>query len=310
MQYEALLQNGVIRPDLLPGIAAFVQIAQYGSFTKAAAVMNISPSALSQTLRSLENRLGVRLLERSTRKVGLTELGQRFLGYVQPGLAALASAIEDVNELRDQPTGVLRLNVSRTAADIVLMPHVAAFMDAYPDITLEIQCNNALLDLVAGGFDAGIRVGELLAQDVVAVPMGGTHRIATVAAPRYLQGRERPNTPQDLQRHRCLNIRLAEGVYRWEYLQNGAVIEIIPPSPLITHDADTLMQGIRAGAGIGCAFQAQIQDEIDSGQLIALLKPFWPEVSPFYLYYPSRTHVPRKLRAFIDFMKPRMQDWR
>ncbi|MCF7533707.1 LysR family transcriptional regulator [Pseudomonas petrae] len=306
MQYEALLHNGVIRPDLLPGIAAFVQIAHYGSFTKAAAVMGMSPSALSQTLRTLENRLGVRLLERSTRKVGLTELGQRFLGYAQPGLAALASAVEDVNELRDKPTGVLRLNVSRTAADIVLMPHLAAFMDAYPDITLEIHCDNALLDLVAGGFDAGIRVGEFLAQDVVAIPMGGDHRIATVATPGYLRGRDLPRTPEDLRQHRCLNIRLNNAVYQWEYMHNGAIMEILPPSPLISNDADTLIHAIRAGAGIGCAFEAQVQAEIDSGQLIALLEPFWPGVSPFHLYYPSRIHVPRKLRAFIDFMRARL----
>lgn len=306
MQHEALLHNGVIRADLLPGVAAFAQVARYGSFTKAAAMMGISPSALSQSLRALESRLGVRLLERSTRKVGLTELGQRFLGYVQPGLLALTSAIEDVNELRDRPTGLLRLNVSRTAADIILMPHLAAFMDAYPDITLEIHCDNALLDLVAGGFDAGIRVGENLAQDVVALPMGGGHCIATVAAPNYMQGRETPRTPEDLRLHRCLNIRLANGVYRWEYIYDGRVIEMEPPGLLISNDADTLMQAIRAGVGIGCAFLAQVQAEIDNGQLIALLKPWWPSVSPFYLYHPSRTNVPRKLRAFIDFMRVRL----
>jgi DNA-binding transcriptional LysR family regulator len=202
---------------------------------------------------------------------------------------------------------VLRLNLSRTAADIVLMPHLVAFMDAYPDITLEINCDNALLDLVAGGFDAGIRIGENLAQDVVALPMGGAHRIATVATPSYLENREHPRTPEDLRNHRCLNIRLADGVYRWDYSRNGRVIQIQPPAPLTSNDADTLMQAIRAGAGIGCAFEAQVQAEIDSGQLIALLKPWWPTVSPFYLYYPSRTHVPRKLRAFIDFMRARLR---
>jgi len=307
MRYEALLHNDAIRPDLLSGIAAFAQVAKYGSFTKAAAVMGISPSALSQTLRTLESRLGVRLLERSTRKVGLTELGQRFLGYAQPGLATLASAIEDVNELRDKPAGLLRLNVSRTAADIVLAPHLAAFMDAYPDITLDVHCDNALLDLVAGGFDAGIRVGENLAQDVVALPMGGSHRIATVAAPSYLRDRDLVRTPEDLRLHRCVNIRLAGGVYRWEYTQAGRLIEIQPPSPLITNDADTLMQAIRAGAGIGCAFEAQVRAEIASGQLIALLEPWWPSVSPFHLYYPSRMHIPRKLSAFIDFMRARFE---
>lgn len=306
MQYEAPLHNGVIRADLLPGIAAFAQVAKYGSFTKAAVMMGISPSALSQTLRTLESRLGVRLLERSTRRVGLTELGKRFLGCAQPGLAALASAIEDVNELREKPTGLLRLNVSRTAADVVLMPHLTAFMDTYPEITLEIHCNNELLDLVAGGFDAGLRIGDDLAQDVVALPMGGIHRIATVAAPSYLQGRESPMTPEELRHHRCVNIRLADRIYRWGYSHDGHLIEIQPPSPLISNDSDTLMQAVRAGAGIGCAFEAQVQNEIAKGALVALLEPWWPSVSPFYLYYPSRTHVPRKLRAFIDFMRARL----
>ncbi|MDY7559819.1 LysR family transcriptional regulator [Pseudomonas sp. 10B1] len=303
MQYEALLHNGVLPAELLPGIAAFAQVARHGSFTKAAAQMGVSPSALSQTLRNFEARLGVRLLERSTRRVGVTEIGQRFLHQAQPGLAALASAIEDVNELRDKPTGLLRLNLSRTAADILLMPHLLAFIDTYPDITVEIHCDNALLDVVAGGFDAGIRVGENLAQDVVAVPLGGPHRIATVAAPSYLLGREHPRKPEDLDQHRCLNIRLTGAIYRWDYNHKGQAVAFQPRGPLITNDVDTLMQAIRAGAGIGCAFEAQVQPDIDSGKLVPLLGPWWPSVSAFYLYYPSRIHVPRKLRVFIEFMQ-------
>jgi DNA-binding transcriptional LysR family regulator len=306
MQYEGLLHNGVIRPDLLPGIAAFAQVARYGSFTRAASAMGVSPSALSQALRALESRLGVRLLERSTRKIGLTEFGKRFLQQAQPGLSALASAVEYINEWRDQPTGVLRLNLSRTAMDIVVRPHLVEFMEAYPDIALEISCDNTFLDLVAHGFDAGIRVGENLAQDVVAVPMGGGHRIATVAAPHYLRNRQHPQVPEDLRAHRCLNIRLAEEVYRWEFSREGQVTGFQPMGPLICNDADTLMQAIRAGAGVGCAFEAQVRDEIDSGHLIPVLEPWWPPVSPFYLYYPSRIHVPRKLRAFIDFMNERL----
>lgn len=308
MQHEGQLHNGVLSPELLPGIAAFVQVARHGSFTKAASQMGVSPSALSQTLRTLEARLGVRLLERSTRRVGLTEIGQRFLLNAQPGLAALGSAIEDVNELRDKPAGLLRLNLSRTAADILLMPHLTAFIDAYPDITVEIHCDNALLDLVAGGFDAGIRVGENLAQDVVAIPLGGTHRIATVAAPGYLLGRTPPLKPEDLSQHRCLNIRLQGGLYRWPYTHQGRTVEVQTHGPLITNDADTLMHAIRAGAGIGCSFEAQVQADIDSGHLVPLLKPWWPSVSAFYLYYPSRIHVPRKLRVFIEFMQARLNE--
>lgn len=306
MQYEGLLHNGGLAPELLPGIAAFVQVARHGSFTKAAAQMGVSPSALSQTLRSLEARLGVRLLERSTRRVGVTEIGQQFLLNAQPALAALASAVEDVNELRDKPAGLLRLNLSRTAADILLMPHLPAFIDAYPDITVEIHCDNALLDLVAGGFDAGIRVGENLAQDVVAVPLGGAHRIATVAAPSYLVGRTPPLKPEDLNQHRCLNIRLTGGLYRWQFTHKGRTVEVQTHGPLITHDTDTLMQAIRAGIGIGCSFETQVQADIDSGHLVPLLEPWWPSVSAFYLYYPSRINVSRKLRVFIEFMQARL----
>ena len=165
--------------DLLPAIAAFTEVARHASFTRAAAELGVSPSALSQTVRQLESRLGVRLLERSTRRVGLTELGRQFLDGATPGLAQLAQAVQALDERRDQPTGTLRLNVSAVAAQLLLVPHLADFAQAYPGITLELNCDNRLLDLVAGGFDAGIRLGESLAQDVVAMPLGGPVRMAS-----------------------------------------------------------------------------------------------------------------------------------
>jgi len=306
MQHEALLHNMAMLPDLLPGIAAFARVAHHASFTRAAAELGVSPSALSQTMRTLEGRLGVRLLDRSTRRVGLTEIGQRFLQDAQPALAALASAVDGVNELRDKPAGLLRLNLSRTAADILVMPHLVDFLEAYPDITVEMHCDNALVDLVGGGFDAGIRLGENLAQDVVAVPFGGRHRIATLAAPRYLAGRPLPRKPEDLREHRCINVRLAGSIYRWEFTHKGRDFDIEVPGPLVTNDGDIILAAVRAGGGIGCAFEVQVQDDIQSGRLIPLLKPWWPTVPGFYLYYPSRVHVPRKLRAFVDFMQDRL----
>ncbi|WP_237288609.1 LysR family transcriptional regulator [Variovorax sp. PAMC 28711] len=292
---------------MLAPIAAFARVAHHASFTRAAAELGVSPSALSQTLRKLERSLGVRLLDRSTRRVGVTEMGQRFLAQTQPSLASLALAIEGLNESRDQPSGVLRINLSRTAADIVVMPHLTAFLDAFPDITLDLHCDNALLDIVAGGFDAGIRLGENLAQDVVAVPLGGRHRIATVASPRYLAGRTVPRTPHDLAGHRCLNARLGGGIYRWEYSHNGRDVEIEVQGPLISNDGDTLLAAVRAGAGIACAFGVQVEDDIAAGRLMPLLKPWWPTFPGFCLYHPSRAHVPRKLRVFIDFMQARLQ---
>lgn len=292
--------------DLLPAIAAFARVARHASFTRAAAELGVSPSALSQTVRMLERRLGARLLERSTRKVGVTEIGLRFLRDTEPALAALAGAIDSVGDLRDRPAGLLRLNVSRTAADIVLMPHLVAFLDAYPDITVELHCDNTLSDLVGGGFDAGIRLGENLAQDVVGVPFGGPHRIATVAAPQYLAGRPMPQQPADLAAHRCLNARLAGGMYRWEFACEGRVIEIDVTGPLISNDGDLLLQAIRHGAGIGCAFEVLVRDDIAAGRLVPVLPAWWPAFPGFYLYHSSRLHVPRKLRAFIDFMQGRL----
>jgi DNA-binding transcriptional LysR family regulator len=292
--------------DLLPAIAAFARVAHHASFTRAAAELGVSPSALSQTLRALEGRLGVRLLDRSTRRVGVTEIGQRFLLDAGPGLAALAAAIDGVNESRDKPAGLLRLNLSRTAADILVMPHLVAFMDMFPDITLEMHCDNALVELVGGGFDAGIRLGENLAQDVVAVPLGGRHRIATVAAPRYLKGRTPPRTPEDLKAHRCINVRLGGGIYRWEYSHKGRDFDIETTGPLLTNDGDIVLAAVRAGGGVACAFEVQVRDDITAGRLVPLLKPWWPTFPGFYLYYPSRAHVPRKLRVFIDFMQERL----
>lgn len=306
MRHEAALHNPGVSSELFPAIAAFARVAHHASFTRAAAELGVSPSALSQTVRTLEGRLGVRLLDRSTRRVGVTEIGQRFLADARLGLSALETAIDAVNESRERPVGLLRLNLSRTAAEILVLPHLIEFNEAFPDITLEMHCDNALLDLVGNGFDAGIRLGENLAQDVVAVPLGGRRRIATVAAPRYLEGRTPPRTPEDLKAHRCINVRLGGSIYRWEFSHKGRDFDIETTGPLLTNDGDVLLAAVRAGAGIACAFEAQVQDDIAAGRLVPLLKAWWPTFPGFYLYYPSRIHVSRKLRVFIDFMQQRL----
>ena len=289
--------------ELLPLIAAFERVAHHSSFTRAAEELGISPSALSQSLRTLEGRVGVRLLDRSTRRVGVTELGQRFLLDARDGLAVLAKAVVGLEELRSEPSGMLRLTLSRTAADLVVLPHLTAFLDAFPAITLELDCDNTLVDLVEGGFDAGIRLGENLAQDVVATPLGGPQRMATIAAPQYLKGRVAPRVPADLMQHRCLNVRLGVAPYRWEYVHKGRRVDVQVGGTLLARDGDTLLSAISSGAGIGLAFEDQVQDDLAAGRLVALLKPWWPTFPGFHIYHSSRTHVPRKLRAFIDFMQ-------
>jgi len=296
-------------PELLPAIAAFAQVARHASFTRAAAHLGVSPSALSQTVRTLEGRLGVRLLDRSTRRVGLTELGRQFLDAAAPGLAQLAQAVDGLDERRDLPAGVLRLNLSSVAAHVLLVPHLADFAAAHPGVTLELHCDNRLLDLVDGGFDAGIRLGESLTQDVVAVPFGGPQRLVCFAAPGYLASRPAPRSPAELKDHACVNIRLtAGGVYRWEFAQAGRVFEMAVQGPLVANDNGVLIAAVRAGAGIGCAFEGEVRRDFEAGTLVPLLSRWWARFPGFHLYHPSRAQMPRKLRAFIDFMQPRLRD--
>lgn len=295
-------------PDLLPAIAAFAEVARHGSFTKAAAQLGVSPSALSQTVRSLERRVGVRLLDRSTRRVGLTELGRQFLDDAEPALSQLGAAVQGLNEKRDVPAGVLRLNVSSVAAHQLLVPHLADFTRRYPDIVIELHCENRMLDLVEGGFDAGIRLGESLALDVVALPLGGPLQMACFAAPSYLKGRKMPLTPEALSDHQCMAMRQTTGtLYRWEFLRDGQVFDLAVRGNLIANDNRVLIDAVRAGAGIGFGFLFEVQDAFNSGKLVPLLEPWWANFPGFFLYYPSRAQMPRKLRAFIDFMQPRLQ---
>jgi len=305
MQCEVHLHNQTMSPELFPAVAAFARVAHHASFTRAAAELGVSTSALSQNMRSLEERLGVRLLSRSTRRVGLTEAGQRLLRDAGPAIAALVAAVEKVHESRDRPAGLLRLNLSRAAADAVVMPHLVDFLEAYPEVTVEMHCDNALVDMVAGGFDAGIRLGEKLAQDFVAVPLGARQRLAVVAAPRYLRGRTEPQTPADLAGHRCLNGRLGVGLYRWEFSHQGRDLEMDVAGPLLSNDGDLLLDAARAGAGVAMAFEVLVQEDIAAGRLVPLLRPWWPDFGSFYLYYSTRTLMPRKLRVFIDFMQMR-----
>jgi len=292
-------------PDLLSAIALFERVAHHGSFTRAGAELGVSPSALSQSLRTLEAKLGVRLLERSTRHVRPTEAGRRFLDEARPGLSTLASAVEGLDESRRRPAGLLRLNVSQSAVNAVLQPHLMAFADAFPDIVVDLHCDNALLDLVAGGFDAGIRLGEDLTEGVVAVPLGPRQRLATVAAPSYLAGRKPPRTPDDLREHRCIQVRLQSGLYRWEYAHKGRDFAIETHGPIVTNDGAAMMAALRAGVGIACPIEAMVADGIAAGSLVPLLKAWWPTFPGYYLYHSTRTNVPRKLREFIDFMTAR-----
>ncbi|QWT18863.1 LysR family transcriptional regulator [Bacillus sp. NP157] len=293
--------------DLLPAIAAFARVAHHASFTRAARELGVSPSALSQSVRGLEARLGVRLLDRSTRRVGVTEIGQRFLDEAAAGLGAIERAVDTVNDARESPAGLLRINLSRVVADIVVMPHLAAFAEAYPDVTVELHCDNRFLDLVSHGFDAGFRLGESLANDVVAVPIGRPNRIVVFASPGYVARHGVPRTPAELLAHRCVCIRLDHdrSVQRWEFLVDGRIVEVEAGPSMVSNDGELLLAAARDGLGIGCHIEEMVAADFASGTLVPVLMDYWPTYGAFHLYYPSRVHMPRKLRVFVDFLRDR-----
>ena len=296
-----------MRTSELPAIVVFSRVAHHESFTQAARELGVSASALSQTIRGLEQRMGVRLLQRTTRRVGLTEVGARFLAEVQPALEQIDGAFGIVDALRGKPTGLLRINLGRTANALVVAPVIAEFHALYPDLRIELFLDDGLADLVAGGFDAGIRLGECLAQDVTAVRVSGMQRMQVVASPTYIAQRGIPATPQDLHAHATLGKRFMHSgnVYRWQFSRDGHEFDIELESPLLSNDSHELLRLARAGLGYTQVFAEVVRDDIARGDLVAVLEE-WSEPFPgFYLYFPTRQQLPTKLRVFIDFLTAR-----
>lgn len=297
-----------IDPDSLPALAAFAHVARLGSFTGAAGALGVSPSAVSQTIRHLEDRLGVRLLQRTTRQVGLTEAGAALLARVAPALAEIQAATEDARAQRDTPVGTLRLTSSHSAVVIALRPILTDFMRAYPSICVDLVTDDRFVDLIAEGFDAGLRLGEALQQDMVAIPVTGPLRMHVAASPDYLAQHGTPQTPHELQRHACLQYRFGPmgSVYRWEFSRGGRPFTVDTRPALIANDKTMLHQAALAGLGLIYEFPHHIQAALASGQLVTVLDDWTPPFSGFYLYYPSRALMPPKLRVFVDFLKARV----
>jgi DNA-binding transcriptional LysR family regulator len=308
-----------MRDDHTAALRTFHTIARHASFTRAAAVLEVSPSALSQTMRQLEQRLGVRLLQRSTRKVGLTEAGQLFLDRIAPALADIDSAVEALRQHADHPAGTLRITSSQSLFDRLIAPMVGDFMRAYPDITLDLVVDSALTDLIAEGVDAGIRLGERLARDVVAVPLGGPVRAVVAGSPAYFARHGRPQHPNELQQHACARFRYSGSgaIYRWEFAhisstrktgaQRGRWFEIDVTGPLITNEPMLQIHAALDGLLLVHALEPMVREHIAAGRLQTVLDAWLPPFEGFYLYYPSRLQVPPKLRAFIDFLRERLE---
>ncbi|WP_211129993.1 LysR family transcriptional regulator [Serratia surfactantfaciens] len=286
-------------------LRAFAAIVEHGGFARAAAHLGMSASALSQTLRNLETRLGVRLLNRTTRSVAPTEAGAQMLARLLPAMGEIDAAVAQAVARRQNPSGRLRLNVTRVAALHYLAPLIAPFHRQYPDIVLDLSIEERLVDIVAGGFDAGVRLHEKLAKDMVAVTLGGEVRMRVVASPAYLARYGRPLTPDDLRQHRCLNYRWPTNgnLYRWEFERDGVKRDIAVEGPVIVDEPEVLVRAALDGAGIAYLFEQQIATGLADGRLLPLLDAWTPPFPGFYLYYPANRQTPRPLRAFIDFAR-------
>ncbi len=294
-------------PDL-NDLSAFVTVAQAGGFRDAARAGGVSASGLSEAVRRLEAKLGVRLLNRTTRSIALTEAGARLFERLTPALGEVAAAIDGVNAFRDRPTGTLKLNVPATVARLVLPSIVAPFLKAYPDIRLEVIVEESFVDVLAAGCDAGIRYEERLEQDMIAVPIGPrVQRFATAASPDYLDARGRPEQPRDLLAHACLRGQFASGATPiWEFERDGEVVRVDPVGPLMVRPGaavDLAVSAAVAGLGIIHLFEEWLRPHLDSGALEPVLAPWWQSFSGPFLYYPGRRHLPAPLRAFVDFIK-------
>ena len=294
----------------LEDLAAFVAVARSGGFRDASRASGASASSLSEAVRRLEGRLGVRLLNRTTRSVAPTEAGARLLDRLTPALVEVESALETVNAFRDRPAGTLRLNVPVAAARLVLPRIVPTFLAAYPDIRLEVIVEDRLVDILAAGCDAGIRYEEHLEKDMIAVPIGPrVQRFATAASPAYLKRHGRPNHPRKLLDHSCLRGRFeGRAMPTWEFERRGTVVKVSPTGPLIVSIAaatDLIVEAAVAGSGIIYLFEDWLRPHLDSGSLKPVLEPWWQRFSGPFLYYPSRRRLPTPLRAFVDFIGSR-----
>src|SRR6266478_3283483 len=299
-------QNFTVRQGALDGVEAFLSVAQHRSFRKAAAELAVTPSAISQAVRTLEARIGAALFIRTTRSVGLTEAGEQFLSRAKPAFEELVAASEIARDLGQRPAGLLRLTVPRAVVPILLEPLIASFCKAYPEVEVEIAASKELVDLAAEGFDAGIRMGQSIAADMVAVRMTPPFPLVVVGNPEYLRQRGRPERIDDLRQHACLRIRRSNGsIAPWSFVDGNKTVEAIVSGPLIANDFPTMLGAAIEGVGLAQVPAPIAAGAVKAGKLVHVLKPFAPMTPGVFLYFPGRHQMMPKLRAFIDHVKSR-----
>jgi DNA-binding transcriptional LysR family regulator len=302
-------QNFTVRRGALDGVEAFLRVAQHRSFRRAAGELRVTPSAVSQAIHALEARVGAALFIRTTRSVGLSEAGERFLSRAKPAFEELVAASEAARELGQRPVGLLRLAVPRAVVPLILEPVIASFCQAYPEVEVEIAASEEMVDLAAGGFDAGIRLGQFVAPDMVAVRLTAPFPLMVVGSPTYLRGRKRPERIEDLRGHACLRLRRSNGsIAPWPFVDGNKTLEAIVSGPLIAHDYSTLLGAAIQGVGLAQVPAPLARAAIAEGRLRALLTPFAVTSPGVFLYHPGKRQVLPRLRAFVEHVRYKSAD--
>jgi DNA-binding transcriptional LysR family regulator len=296
-----------MRREDLVDLNAFQTVAEEQSFTRAAAKLGTSQSALSYTIRRLETRLGVRLLTRTTRRVAPTEAGERLLKTLAPALEDIAAGLTALSELRDKPSGTIRITTSEHAAHAVLWPVLEKLLPAYPDVHVELAIDSGLTDIVAERFDAGVRLGESVAKDMVAVRIGPDLRMAVVGAPAYFAAHQKPRTPQDLAHHRCINLRLPTtgGFYSWELEKGSRALRVRVDGQLVLNNVPMMLRAAAAGFGLTCVLEDQAKALVANGHLIRVLEGWCPAFPGYHLYYPSRRQPSAAFALLVEALRHR-----
>jgi DNA-binding transcriptional LysR family regulator len=286
-------------------LISFLEVAREGSFTRAAAKLGVSQSALSHAIRGLEERLGLRLLTRTTRSVAPTEVGARLLSSLAPRFADIESELEALSEMRERPAGNIRINAAEHGMESVLWPVLKTFLVDYPDINVEVTVDNALTDIVSGRYDAGVRLGEQVAKDMIAVRIGPDFSMAVVGSPGYLARYGTPHTPQDLQRHRCINMRLPTlgGLYAWEFEKEGREIRVRVDGQLTFNSLHQRIDAAKLGLGLAMVPEDSVAEDIAHGSLVRMLTEWCEPFPGYYLYYPSRKQHTTAFSLFVDALR-------
>ena len=287
----------------LSELSAFAAVAQERSFTRAAVRLGMSQSALSHSMRGLERRLGVQLLARTTRSVSPTAAGAALLQELAPALERIERSVAETRKQREKPAGRIRLITPRLVAQMVILPKLAAFARAYPEIVLEVTTSNDPIDLVAGEYDAGIQLGEFIQRDMIAVRVTKEMRLAIVGSAAYFKSNPIPRHPQDLKDHSCIGFRFSNGLYRWEFEKGHKLVTVSPQGHASFDDPELVIQAVEAGLGIGSSIEEPLARQISSGRLIQVLKDWCPVFPGYFLYYPSRRNQPAALAALVDTLR-------